>query len=235
MEQLPSAAVEGKGLYFGSRLEAAIYEGDGARGPYGMNESVSNLSFPARLLQRSNDAPTLCGVIVVLSLLLFAQGLSAKDTVTFTIVDRVEFSVPGEWPVIASKSDPVRTTFAFQVPNPADAGTNDSTNLVLLSYYLDDSSAKAAFEKKATKQDPKAEEEKIVDGWSCSSFSAPQGSTPYEIWDCNRIVSGIGVYVRMAWPHLGKNKSDYNKSMVIVLTDFLRSVTASPKQAPHGS
>jgi hypothetical protein len=185
-------------------------------------------------LRSSNRAPTLHRVIVLLCLLLSPSGLSAKETVAFTIVDRVEFSVPGEWPVLASKSDAVRTTFAFQVPNPADAGTTESTNLMLLSYYLDDSSAKAAFEKKATKQDPKAGEEKIVDDWSCSSFSAAQGSMPYEIWDCNRIVSGIGVYVRMAWPHLGKNAPDYNKSMVVVLTDFLRSVTASPKQTPHG-
>jgi hypothetical protein len=197
-----------------------------------MNESVSELFMPLLQLRSSNRAPILHRAIVVLCLSLSASGLSAKETVTFTIVDRVEFSVPGEWPVIASKSDAVRTTFAFQVPNPADTGTDDSTNLMLLSYYLDDSSAKAAFEKKANKQDPKAEEKKIVDDWSCSSFSAPQGSTPYEIWDCNRIVSGTGVYVRMAWPHLGKNAPDYNERMVSVLTDSLRSVAASPKQ-PH--
>jgi hypothetical protein len=100
---------------------------------------------------------------ILLGLLLIASTLSATERVTFTVVDRVEFSVPGEWPVIASKSDAARTTFGFQVPNPADKGTPDSTNLVLMSYYLEDSSAKAAFEKKASKQYPKAEQKECGD------------------------------------------------------------------------
>jgi hypothetical protein len=58
-----------------------------------------------------------------------------------------------------------------------------------------------------------------------------QGSTRYDIWDCYRTVAGIGVYVRLAWPHLKNNPPDYDKTMVTVLADFLRNIAASPKQA----
>jgi hypothetical protein len=149
--------------------------------------------------------------------------------VVFTIVDRVEFSVPGNWPVIASKSTPEKTIFAFQIPNRADEGTPDSTNLSIVSSYLKDAKDREAFDKKAATPEHGAVEKALVDGWGCRSFSAMQNETQYVDWDCYRFVADCGVFVRMASPHLPKNPADYDKQMEKVLDDFLTGAVPSKK------
>jgi len=159
--------------------------------------------------------------------LLAASLVAASDYVEFTIVERLRFSVPGDWPVIANKSTPEKTIFGFQIPNPADDGTPDSSNLAITSTYLKDHVSRDAFEKKDPSTNHEAREKKLVEGWRCASFSSHQKSTEYVIWDCERIVADCGVAVRMAWPHLPKNPADYDKQMETVLSDFLMSVAPS--------
>jgi hypothetical protein len=169
---------------------------------------------------------------VLLLLALFVSSLAlANDRVVFTVVERVQFSVPGDWPVISSKSTAEKTVFAFQIPNAGDEGTDDSTNLSIISSYLQNAKDKDAFEKKASSLDPSAKEKKLVDGWSCSSFSGMQKSTNYVVWDCHRVVADCGVSVRIAWPHLHRNLADYDKQMETVLSDFLTSVVPSQKRS----
>jgi hypothetical protein len=166
----------------------------------------------------------------VLLVVLFSASLGvATDQVVFTIVDRVQFSVPGDWPVVASKSTAGKTVFAFQIPNAADKRTSDSTNLSIVSSYLKDDQDKDAFEKKASTPDHDAQEKTLVDGWRCRTFSAMQKSTQYVAWDCYRVVADCGVSVRIAWPHLRKNPPDYDNQMETVLSDFLTSVGPSKK------
>jgi hypothetical protein len=169
---------------------------------------------------------------VVLLFLCFAGSLAAADDrVVFTVVDRVQFEVPGDWPVVASKSTAEKTVFAFQIPNAADKKTSDSTNLSIVSSYLKDAEDRDTFEKKTSTSDHDSQARKLVEGWRCSSFSAMQKSTTYMIWDCYRIVANCGVAVRIAWPHLPKNPSDYDKQMETVLSDFLTSIVPSKKLA----
>ena len=164
-----------------------------------------------------------------LHLTLAATIAQATDQVVFTIVDRVQFSVPGDWPVIASKSTPEKTVFAFQIPNRADEGTPDSTNLSIISSYLKDAKDREAFDKKAAIPEHGAVDRSLIDGWGCRSFTAMQDKTQYVDWDCYRVVADCGVFVRMAWPHLPKNSGDYDKQMEKVLSDFLTSVGPSKK------
>jgi hypothetical protein len=166
--------------------------------------------------------------IVLFPLIFFCTVLAGSEKVEFSIVARVKFSVPGDWKVISSKSDPNVTVFAFQISNPADEGTPDSTNLVFISYYLKDSSAKAAFEKKVSNRGLNALEKRLTDGWTCSTFFAKQGGTEYEDWDCTRILADCGVYLRVAWPHLPKNSPDYDNKMRAALDDVLKSVDSAP-------
>jgi hypothetical protein len=168
---------------------------------------------------------------VILLILFGSTSAAASEQVTFTIVDRVQFSVPGDWPVIASKSTAEKTIFAFQIPNAADEGTSDSSNLSIVSSYLKDAKDRNAFEKKASSPASTAQEKKLVDGWRCSSFSAVQKSTQYVDWDCYRVLADCGIFVRIAWPHLPKNPPDYDKQMETVLSDFLTSIGPSKKQA----
>lgn len=166
------------------------------------------------------------------ALLVFVTGLfvpamaAATGMVDFTIVNRLQFSVPANWPVIASKSTSEKTTFAFQIPNAGDEGTSDSSNLSILATDLKTARDKDAFQKQTASNDQNAKKKKVVDGWECSTFSAMQNSTrtQYVIWDCRRIVSDSGVSVRIAWPHLPKNPPDYDNQMETVLSNFLTSV-----------
>lgn len=128
----------------------------------------------------------------------------------------------------ASKSTPEKTICAFQIPNRADEA--DSTNISIVSSYLKDAKDREAFnKKKASTSEHSAEEKTLVEGWRCRSFSAIQNATQYVDWDCYRVVAECGVFVRIAWPHLPKNPTDYDKQMERVLSDFLTSVGPSKK------
>lgn len=155
---------------------------------------------------------------------LLATAAKATDMVDFTVVNRLQFSVPGDWKVIASKSSKEKTVFAFQIPNAGDEGTPDSSNLSVIATDLKTTQDRDAFQKQAAGSEENAQEKKLVDGWACSTFSAMQRSTQYVIWDCRRIIADCGVSVRMAWPHLPKNPPDYDDQMQIALSDFLTSV-----------
>jgi hypothetical protein len=163
-------------------------------------------------------------------LFVFVAGLlapavaAATDVVDFTVVNRLHFSVPGNWPVIASKSSSEKTVFAFQIPNAGDEGTSDSSNLSVIATDLKTAQDRDAFQKQAPSTEHNAQEKKLVEGWGCSTFSGVQSSTQYVIWDCRRMIADCGVSVRMAWPHLPKNPPDYDNQMETVLSNFLMSV-----------
>lgn len=167
------------------------------------------------------------GAILLIALLAPLVSF-ATDKVEFSIVARVKFAVPGDWKVISSKSDAQVTVFAFQIPNPAEEGTPDSTNLAFIATDLKDRAAKSAFEKKASHREPNARDKKLVDKWDCTTFSGKQEVTTYEVWDCYRIVAECGVHVRIAWPHLPQNPPDYDKSMEAALKDLLETVAPTP-------
>lgn len=148
----------------------------------------------------------LFGGAVLLHMVLAACYLIAADRVVFAIFARVQFSVPSDWVVITSKSDAFKTVFAFQIPNAADQGTPDSTNLAFISYYLREPTAVAESRKKASGQDQKARKRKLAENFA----------------ECS-------VHIRMAWPHLPRNPPDYDKTMETALTDVLKSVAATSK------
>lgn len=150
----------------------------------------------------------------------------ATDLVDLTIVDRVQFSAPSNWPVIASKSTSGKTVFAFQIPNAADKRTSDSSNLSIIATDLKSAQDGDAFQNEASSTNHDAQEKNLVEGWGCSTFSATQRSTQtgYLIWDCRRVIANCGVSVRIAWSHLPKNPPDYDKQMETILTSFLTSV-----------
>ena len=165
-------------------------------------------------------------LFVFVTCLLSAATATATELVDFTIVDRVQFSVPADWPVIANKSTSEKTVFAFQIPNDADKDTSDSSNLSVIATDLKTAQDKDAFQKQASATSQNAQVRNLVEGWGCSTFSAVQHSTqtPYVIWDCRRMIADCGVSVRIAWPHLPKNPNDFDKQMELVLSNFLTSV-----------
>lgn len=166
-------------------------------------------------------------VLFVLVTGVFATEIAAEtDMVDFTIVNRAQFSVPANWKVIANKSTSEKTVFAFQIPNSADEGTSDSSNLSIIATDLKTAQDRDAFQTQSSSTDRNAQEKKLVEGWRCSTFSAVQHSTKtqYMIWDCRRTIADCGVSVRIAWPHLPKNPPDFDNQIEMVLSNFLSGV-----------
>jgi hypothetical protein len=163
--------------------------------------------------------------MVALSLL----SRSTDDRVRLTIVDRVAFTVPGNWAALITKSDAEKTVFAFQIPNPADEGTPDSTNVVVVSSHLANDDERAAFQKTANMPKDGPSQRSLTEGWQCWNFSAKQDKTPYQIWDCYRVINECGVHVRDSWPELPKNPSDFDQSMEVVLSELLQSFAPAQK------
>jgi hypothetical protein len=166
-------------------------------------------------------------VVPVFAICLSATASAqSTDLVDLTIVGRVQFSVPGDWPVIADKSTSEKTIFAFQIPNAADEGTSDSSNLSITATDLKSAEDRDIFQKQAPSANQTAQEKDLVKDWECSTFSATQRSTQteYVIWDCRRLIADCGIFVRIAWPHLQKNPPDYDKQMQLVLSSFLTHV-----------
>jgi hypothetical protein len=174
-------------------------------------------------------------VLSVLVTGVFAKTVATEtEMVDFTIVNRARFSVPANWKVIANKFTSEKTVFAFQIPNAADEGTADSSNLSIIAIDLKTAQDRDAFQTQPSRTDHNAQGKKLVDGWGCSTFSAVQQSTKtqYVIWDCRRTIADCGLSVRMAWPHLPKNPPDFDNEMEMVLSNFLSSVgpfTGVPK------
>ena len=171
-------------------------------------------------------SPKTLFLTLFVTFLLSAATATATELVDFTIVDRVRFSVPGDWPVMANKSTSEKTVFAFQIPNAADKDTSDSSNLSVIAIDLKTAQDRDAFQKQGSGTSQNAQVKNLVEGWECSTFSAVQHSTQtsYLIWDCRRVVADCGVSVRIAWPHLPKNPKDYDKQMEMVLSNFLTNV-----------
>lgn len=165
-------------------------------------------------------------LLAFVTCLLTAGYASATDLVDFTIVGRAQFSVPADWNVITSKSTSEKTIFAFQIPNPADKSSADSSNLSITATDLKSAQDRDVFREQAPGTNPNAQKKDLAEGWGCSTFSAVQQSnrTEYVIWDCSRLISNSGVSVRIAWPHLAKNPPDYDRRMEAALVSFLKSV-----------
>jgi hypothetical protein len=94
-------------------------------------------------------------LFALVTCLLSAATATAKELVDFTIVDRVQFSVPAEWPVIANKSTSEKTVFAFQIPNAADKDKSFSH-----CYRSEDRSGQRCFSKASVGYQPKRAGEK---------------------------------------------------------------------------
>lgn len=162
-------------------------------------------------------------------------SFAADDSVDLSVVGSIRFTVPGAWKVITSKSGPTQTIFVFQIPDPADVGTPDSTNLALTTYNLKDPTMKNAFLQIQSNPNPASKPTDILDGWNCSTFSGAQRQTTYSVMDCSRSLEQVGIRVRIAWPHLTNNPSDYDDSMRSCLVNLLESVVpySSNSTAPN--
>lgn len=155
---------------------------------------------------------------------LFTLSVQAVDMSMITEKGYVAFTVPDEWQVIAMHTKPPISIAAFQIANPADKNTPDSTNLIISLYRPASPKAQAARNdvgRQLGDQPPTIESSK---NWTIYRQEAGQGNTRYSIWDAKSEVADVVVSVRIAWPHLTNNAPGYDQQMEDIFKAVIESI-----------
>lgn len=135
----------------------------------------------------------------------------------------VKFTAPEAWPVIMQKTEGNPQAIAFQIKDPADAGTGEATRVTVSTKQLDDTSSFQALvnvEVDKGKQMPDYEKRDSGDA-SVLRFFARNGKTRYEYRDTWYLNGHLMVHVRCARPLLEKTTAqwtaDYEKGCAQVM------------------
>ena len=138
----------------------------------------------------------------------------------------VAFTAEESWRVLSMQTHMPIAAGAFQIPSSADAGTQDSTNLIVVFYELDSEMARAKFEAPVKQYGSAAPTSDFFEDWTIYRQEAKQGNTLYSIWDAKRKrgVADASVSVRLAWPHLDASSKTYAVEMDALLRAFLNSI-----------
>jgi len=165
-----------------------------------------------------------------LSCLLFAitSAVHADSAVTFeTPKGQVACVAGDDWAVLSKHLQTPVATVVFQIPNPADANTPESTNLALVLYDLASAQGKSRFEQPLPQYTEDKPEESSLDGWTLYRHEGMQNEVEYTILDARKQrVGDVAATVRLAWPRLPGNDADYDLAMEKIFRTFLAGVKA---------
>ena len=124
----------------------------------------------------------------------------------------VKFSAPPAWPVIMQKSEGNPQFIAFQVKDPADAGSGEATRVTVETKLMDDSSnfqpmVNAGMDK--AKQMPGYEQRSDGVDASTLRYFALDNKTRYEYRETCFLNSHMMVHVRCARPMLAATTAQW--------------------------
>jgi|GEM_PF-1426444 len=143
----------------------------------------------------------------------------------FTTGGFVGFTVGGNWTVLSMNSQLPIASALFQLPNVADEGTPESTNLVLMLYEPNSERGREAFKAPVVQYGEKKPQMESLHEWKIYRQTAKKGSVVYSILDAKREgVADVKVSVRLAWPHLEANSVNYDDEMESTFRSFLSSI-----------
>ena len=165
-------------------------------------------------------------IIIILLLIFISQSAHALvEMKILTNEGYVGFTVEDNWTILSMQTKLPIATALFQIPNQADSGTPDSTNLIIKFYQNSSEKAQESFNapiKKYGEDDIKLAE---IEDWKIYSQKAKQEGVVYTIIDAKRDnFAEVSVFIRIAWPHLNGNAKDYNNEMEKRFYNFLKSV-----------
>ena len=172
--------------------------------------------------------------------LLPARYACAVDSVAFGFVTSggtVHFWVPTDWVVLTVDSKDGVYMAVYQVLNPADDGTPDSTNIAVAFYDLNQHHGQEASQLigKRYGADPVVQSN---DGeWVIYAQHTHRGDIQYVVIDAKKTVADVLASVRCAWPQLTKNPAGYDDQMQSICTSLWRSVEGKlgPPDLPPGA
>jgi hypothetical protein len=164
---------------------------------------------------------------IIASVLVGILLASRADAVELTIVTPkgfVSFAAGDDWPVVGSQTKTPVAVMAFQVPDPADEGTPDSTNLAVSLFDAGSDQGRKAIAGIGRQYGQKPPTVLRVGEWKTFEQTAAQNGTEYTILDASRQVADVTVSVRLAWPHLAGHSKDHAHEMRQLFESTLRSV-----------
>ena len=164
---------------------------------------------------------------LVFALSLGVAAAQTEDLTRFGFITAkgyVLYSVPSDWRVLTVQTKGATKAAAYQIANPADEGTPDSTNVLVTLYDLSDERGRAATAV-IGKAYGSGGVEKSSDGeWTLYSQTASQNGTAYILIDATRSVADVMVGIRCAWPHLPRNPEGYDSHIRALCESLWRSV-----------
>jgi hypothetical protein len=151
----------------------------------------------------------------------------ASDLVDLSVVTTkgyVTYTVGGKWKVLSMQTKAPKTSAIFQIKNPADEGTPESTNFCILTFETDSRDATATFEKIVARRRAEKSTRGEHGAWEVFSRNAMRGKTPYQARDAVRDIPGAHVLITFAWPRLPRNPPQYDAKMEATFFAILDSV-----------
>lgn len=137
----------------------------------------------------------------------------------------VAFTVGEDWKVVQLDTDTPVATAVYQIPNPADEKTAESTNVVIVLCDLSTDRGRRRFDIPLPTYGEDKPAESSLNGWTVYRQRGTQNEVEYTILDARREKIGdMAASVRVAWPHLPGNARGYDEKMENTFRSFLASV-----------
>ena len=142
------------------------------------------------------------------------EAAKPKYNELFLSNEKVALLVSPKWIIIGHKLDVTVDQVFFQVRNPADVGTPDSTNVVITVCDLDSDSGRATLAKLQRVMQSELQSSKPKGEWEVVTYRGTQGDTEYEILNCYRAFGKqLGVHCRLAYPLLKENSKEWTAEL----------------------
>ena len=165
-------------------------------------------------------------IFISIFLILCSTSASAfVEMKIFTNEGYVAFTVEDDWLVLSMQPKLPIAAAIFQIPNPADSGTPDSTSLSLILFQNNSEKGRTAFEAPIKRFGENEILTAIVEEWEVFRQTAKRENVVYTIIEARRKnVADVSVGVRISWPHLKGNSEDYNTKMENTFFNFLKLI-----------
>ncbi len=133
----------------------------------------------------------------------------------------------GDWAMLGVRGDMPAASFEFQIPDTADRGTGESSNITVALYQPDTRAGRDALAQFGKSLEPAGRPKKeTYNGWTIYSQSVVAKGTPYSLVDAESRQADVDVIVRLNWPHLPGQSGTHNADMRALMLKTLDSVSA---------
>jgi len=168
---------------------------------------------------------TIAKIIACTAWLWAGHAVADVEMKIITTKGYVAFTVADHWLVLQMQTKMPVAAAVFQLQNPADEGTPDSTNLMLLLFELGSEKEKTVYQAPVHRYGTALLETESFNDWKIYRQEAQKGKTTYSIWDAKKSgVADVSLSVRLAWPHLPNNSAGYAEEMERTFRAFLMSI-----------